>query len=102
MPDDFFKNTNDQAIVNEYGLMAPWAMTKTGHYQQGAINEFLAFDKADAWLISYCKATNDTLVTQEVSNPYQKNRIPIPQPCNYFGVSYCNMIEMFRRLGVTF
>lgn len=102
LPDDFFKTTNDQQILNKYGLMAPWAESKSDHYQRGAIDEFLAFERADAWLVAFCMATGDTLVTQEVSNPGQKNRIPIPEPCNHFGVSYCNMIEMFRELGVTF
>jgi len=66
------------------------------------IDEFLEFDNADAWLIVYCKSKGDTLVTQEVSNPEQKRRIPIPEPCNHFGVNYCDMITMFRSLGVQF
>lgn len=102
LPGDFFKSTAGQAILNEYGLMAPWAESKASHYQRGAIDEFLDFYTADAWLVAYCKSTGCTLVTQEVSNPHQKNRIPIPEPCNAFNVSYCNMIEMFRRLGVRF
>jgi hypothetical protein len=102
LPEDFFKSTEEEEILNNYGLMAPWAELKSDHYQRGAIDEFLEFDNADAWLIAYCKATGDTLVTHEVSNPQQKRRIPIPQPCDAFDVNYCNMIEMFRSLGVRF
>lgn len=102
LPEEFFKNTNDQSIVDEYGLMAPWAESRSDHYQRGAIDEFLAFERADAWLVAYCKSTGDTLITQEVSNPRQKNKIPIPEPCNYYGIRYLNMIEMFRELGETF
>jgi hypothetical protein len=43
-----------------------------------------------------------TVVTNEVSNPQMKARIAIPEPCNHFGVSFCNTITMFRNLGVTF
>ncbi len=82
--------------------MAPWAESKSDHYQRGAIDEFLDFEKADAWLVSYCKSTGDTLVTQESSKPGQKNRIPLPQACKQFDVLYCNMIEMFRSLRVQF
>lgn len=102
LADDFFKTTNDQPVLDKYGLLAPWAESKADHYQRGAIDEFLEFDRADAWLVAYCLSTGDTLVTQEVSNPSQKNRIPLPEPCNYFEIRYCNMIEMFRELGVTF
>ena len=102
LPEDFFKSTGEQDILNNYGLMAPWAESKSNHYQRGAIDEFLEFDNADAWLIAYCKATADTLVTQEASKPGQKNRIPIPQVCQDFNVPYCNMIELFRELQVKF
>ena len=102
LSEDFFKPTDDQPILNEYRTIANWAEAKSNHYQRGAIDEFMDFYNADAWLIAYCKLTGDILVTQEVSNPNQKNRIPIPEPCIAFNVSYCNMIEMFRALGVQF
>lgn len=102
LPDDFFKSTEEEEILNNYGLMAPWAESKSDHYQRGAIDEFLEFENADAWLVAWCKATGDTLVTQEVSKPGQKNRLPIPQVCQHFNVPYCNMIEMFRSLRVQF
>lgn len=78
LPERFFRTTEDQAILDEYRLMVPWAESKSDHYQRGAINEFLDFNNADTWLIAYCKSTGATLVTQEVSNPRQKNRVPIP------------------------
>lgn len=102
IPENFFKSTSEQEVLDEYGLMAPWAMSKADHYQQKAIDEFLDYEKADAWLIAYCKSKGDLLVTEEVGNPERKNRIPIPEPCNHFGIHYCNMITMFRELGVRF
>lgn len=102
LPLDFFKSSDGHKILNNYGLMAPWAESRSVHYQRGAIDEFLDFGNADAWLVAWCKATGDTLVTQEISNPMQKNRIPIPQVCQHLNVPYCNMIEMFRALEVRF
>ncbi len=102
LPEKFFKPTDTEKVLTEYALMAPWAESKSDHYQRGAIDEFLDFENADAWLVSYCKSTGDTLVTQESSKPGQKNRIPIPQACQQFDVRYCNMIEMFRSLRVQF
>jgi len=102
LPESFFKPTDDQAILNEYGTIANWAESRADHYQRGAIDEFLDFNNADAWLVAYCKSTGDRLVTHEVSNRNQKNRIPIPEPCKSFNIRYCNMIEMFRALGVQF
>jgi hypothetical protein len=102
LPEEFFKPSDTEKVLAEYALMAPWAESRSDHYQRGAIDEFLDFDNADAWLVSYCKATGDTLVTQETSNPGRKNRIPIPQACQHFDVNYCNMIEMFRSLRVQF
>ncbi|UCS95749.1 DUF4411 family protein [Echinicola marina] len=69
-----------------------------------AINEFLDADEADAFLVAYVlnDVQNRILVTHEVSNPNQKNKIKMPEPCNHFGVRYINTIGMFRELGVTF
>jgi len=86
LPEDFFKPTDVQAILNEYGTIANWTESRADYYQRGAIDEFLDFNNADAWLVAYCKSTGETLVTQEVSNPDQKNRIPIPEPCKSFKI----------------
>lgn len=102
LPVEFFKKTDEKEVLSNYGLMAPWAESRSSHYQRGAINEFLEFDNADAWLVAWCITSGDILVTQEVSKPGQKNRIPIPQVCQHFQVSYCSMIDMFRSLHIQF
>lgn len=102
LPKDFFKSTDEQSVIDEYAKIVPWAESWSDHYHRGAIDEFLKFSNADTWLIAYCKMSGDRLVTQETSNPDQKRRIPIPEPCNHFDIRYCNMITMFRELGVTF
>jgi hypothetical protein len=41
-------------------------------------------------------------VTQEVSEPYRKNKVKIPDACDVLGIRYVNMMDMFRMLGETF
>jgi hypothetical protein len=69
-----------------------------------AISEFLDAEEADAFIVAYALSDrqNRIIVTQEVSQPERKNKIKIPEPCNAFGISYINTIEMFRKLGETF
>lgn len=100
LPHHFFTNTT--VFITEYVQVAQWAYGRSSHYHQGALNEFLDADEADAWLIAASLNGRQTIVTHEVSNPQMKVRIAIPEPCDHFGVKYCNTIEMFRAMGVTF
>lgn len=86
----------------EYANVVAWAESKSGFYLPKAIEEFMGFEIADAFLIAYCKANDCKLVTSEVSKPDRRNRIHIPQPCDDLEVDWLNMIEMFRELGVRF
>ncbi len=102
LPEDFFKDTSH--VIGAYGKVSSWAISRSGHYLSNAINEFLEADEADAFLIAYAlvDSKNRIIVTHEISNPHQKNKIKIPEPCNDLGVGFCNTIDMFRRLGETF
>jgi hypothetical protein len=87
-----------------YGQVTAWTISRSIHYLPNAISEFLDAEEADAFLIAYALADkeNRIIVTHEISNPNQKNKIKIPEPCNALGVSFCTTIEMFRKLGETF
>ena len=102
LPENFFKDTSH--IMREYGQVSAWAISKNHHYLPNALNVFLDADEADAFLVAYDLAdkTNRIVVTHEISNPNQKNKIKIPEPCNALGISFCNTIGMFRRLRETF
>ncbi|MFN3999127.1 DUF4411 family protein [Algoriphagus sp.] len=102
LPEDFFKDTSQ--IMASYGEISAWAISKNDHYMQNALNEFLDAEEADAFLLAYCLSNKESriVVTHETSNPNQKNKIKIPEPCKAFGIRFCNTIEMFRRLGETF
>jgi hypothetical protein len=102
LPEDFFKDTS--YVMAAYGNVSTWAISKSDHYLPNALNEFLDADEADAFLIAYALADNSNriIVTHEISNPNQRNKIKIPEPCNALGVVFCATIDMFRRLRETF
>jgi hypothetical protein len=100
LPSDFFIDSSK--YVGEYAQIAQWAAGKSSHYSQGALAEFLDADEADAWLAAAGLNAGHTIVTHEKSNPDMKSRIALPEPCNHFGLPFCNTIDMFRRLGASF
>lgn len=102
LPEDFFKDTS--VVMVAYSQVTAWAMSRSGHYLQKALNEFLDAYEADAFLVAFCHAdpANKFIVTHEVSEPNRQNKVKIPEACIALNVSYVNTIEMFRRLGETF
>ena len=100
LPDDFFRSTEES--IEQYSKVVEWTMSRSGHFQQKAIDEFMDSDEADAWIISYCLKHKYMLITHEVSEPGRKSKIKIPEPCNSLGVSYIDTIGMFRKLGIKF
>jgi hypothetical protein len=102
LPDNFFKDT--KPIIREYRQVTAWAVSKSNHYLPNALNEFLAVDEADAFVVAYTLAdsNNKIVVTQEISEPYRKNKVKIPDACIALNVQYINIMDMFRQLGETF
>lgn len=45
LPDDFFRDTS--AIMDAYGQVTIWAVSRSGQYLQNALNEFLDADEAE-------------------------------------------------------
>lgn len=102
LPEDFFKDT--ATVLHQYARISVWVDSKRSHYLPNAINEFLAADEADAFLVAYGMDDPEKriIVTREVSDPKGKKRIKIPDCCMDMGVTFLNPIEMFRMLGETF
>src|ERR1039457_3292273 len=69
LPEDFFKDSS--LVLTEYGQVSAWAISKSDHYMPNALNEFLAADEADAFIVAYVLAdtNNRVVVTQEKSEP---------------------------------
>jgi hypothetical protein len=102
LPEGFFKDSSQ--VMEAYGQVSAWAISKSDQYMQNALNEFLDADEADAFIVAYAlaDATNRVVVTHEKSEPNRKNKIKIPEVCNALNVHFVNTIEMFRQLGETF
>lgn len=102
LPEHFFKDTGN--VMEAYGQVTGWALSKSEQYLQNALNEFLDADEADAFIIAYALSdnTNRIIVTHEKSGPMRRNKIKIPDACIALNVNYLNTVEMFRRLGETF
>jgi hypothetical protein len=99
-----FQQTFLNLQIVQYVEVVKWAKSMEHHYLPKAFNEFLGADEADAFLVAYALSdkNNRIIVTQEVSNPFQKNRIKIPEPCNALGVQFINTINLFRYLKENF
>ncbi|MDA3860101.1 MAG: DUF4411 family protein [Melioribacteraceae bacterium] len=102
LPSDFFKSSDES--IPSYIQVAEWASSRSDHYLEKAINEFLDADEADAFLIAFVLSDNGNriLVTHEKSAPQKKGRIKIPDVCDSLGVRTFKTIDMFRDLGETF
>lgn len=102
LPDDFFKDTSSS--IDSYRLVTSWIVSRSTHYLPNAINEFLSAGEADAFIVAYAldDPSNNIIVTQEVSEPYRRNKVKIPDACDALGVKNVNMMDMFRLLGETF
>lgn len=98
-PEGLFASSSDQAVVNAFGDVIAWVRHHP-QFSRGAKDDFAR--KADGWLVAYAKAFDLTIVTQEVSNPDIKSRVPIPNVCNHFNVDYLNTFDMLRQLDIRF
>lgn len=101
LPNNFFLST--AGLHTTYPIVVQWAFSRSDHFLQKALDEFMDSREADAFLIATAleDIPNRILVTQEVSQPERKNKIKIPEGCIALGVNYMNTVKMFRDLGVT-
>ncbi|MDA3905202.1 MAG: DUF4411 family protein [Bacteroidales bacterium] len=100
LPNDFFKDSSE--VIEDYTQVVNWAVSKSEHYIQRAMEEFLDADEADAWIIAYALKNDLIITTHEKSQPDSKKKIKIPEPCNALGVTFVDTIEMLRRLNTQF
>lgn len=96
LPFGFFIETG--YVVSNYAEIAKWANSMAYHFRKNAIDEFLATNKADPWLVATAMEEGYTLVTYEKSEPNRRSRIKIPEVCNYFGVRYIDTVQMLREM----
>ena len=98
-PEAFFAKSDDPSIVAWFGRTMAWAQA---HRQFLAAAKADFATKADGWLVAYAKALGCAVVTQEASRPNVRNRVPIPNVCDAFGVGYVGTFDMLRTLATQF
>jgi uncharacterized protein DUF4411 len=95
----WFASTNEDDVLGAYAAAMRWAQAET-QYSDAAKAEFADTKNADAWLIAYAQAKGSVIVTLEQPNPTVRRRIPIPNVCKAFGITYLDSFSMLRALGV--
>ena len=99
LPEGFFVSTDKWQVEEAFGAMADW-VEDNEQFLPRAKTEFLRV--ADGWLASYTQARGATLVTHEKFDSVVKRRVPLPNICQEFNVSYADSFTMLRYLGVRF
>ena len=97
LPEGFFLDDSQTGVISEYAPMMQWV--QDGAYHPSAKTKFAG--DADGWLIATAKHGGHTLVTHELRSDAIA-RVPMPNVCDQFGVSYCNTFEMLRALSCSF
>lgn len=95
LPQEFFLDDSATAIVAAYAPMMAWV--NSGDFLPGAKAKFAT--DADGWLIAASKQAGFCVVTHEARQEGARARVPMPNVCEVFGVSYCNTFEMLRELA---
>jgi len=92
-----FVSTNDESVIEAYRAIIAWVQS-SNQYSDAAKRQFA--EGADGWLVAYAKQNGCKVVTQETLNQNIRNRIPIPNVCQAFGVSFVDTFRMLRDLEV--
>ena len=99
---EYFDSTvDDREVMKAYRQIIQWAFEQR-QFEETAKREFAQANNADAWIVAYALAKRAIVVTHEQFKPDIKRKIPIPNVCRAFGVSYVDTFEMLRQLSVRF
>jgi hypothetical protein len=94
-----FASTDEEDVIESYSEVMSWVQAQD-QFSDAAKADFAA--GADGWLVAYAKAKECMVVTHEVLSPDAIRKVPIPNVCEAFGVSYIDTFGMLRQLGVRF
>ena len=96
-----FVSSAEKPTVEAFEEMMNWVKNKKNpQFKDTAKAKFAK--AADGWLAAYAKVHNAVVVTNEALSPKAENRVPLPNVCKEFGVSYQNTFQMLRDLKVQF
>lgn len=99
VPDDFFKDTDEQDVADAYGQVMLWVQ-RNSQYVDQAKAKFAT--EADGWLVAYAMVRGVSVATNEQPRPEARNRILLPDVCRQFGVTYKDTFAMLNELGVRY
>jgi len=94
-----FASTDEEDVIESYGEVMGWVQAQD-QFSDAAKADFAA--GADGWLVAYASSKGLIVVTHEVLDPDIRRKVPIPNVCEAFGVSYVDTFTMLRELGVRF
>ena len=98
-PIGLFATSLEDEVTNSYRKVMAWVYSNEQFSDQSK-NEFSR--GADGWLVAYAEVHNAILVTLERYAAEAKNRVPLPNVCEQFGVPRLDTFEMLGELGVHF
>ena len=96
---DWFPATATQSIANAYRRLMDWVQ-ENPQFTPAARAGFAR--AADGWLAAYAMANGAVVVTNEVSAPDARRKVPLPDLCQQFDIRCINTFEMLRELGASF
>lgn len=96
-PDELFVPTTEQPISDTFRQVHTWVRENTQFWSE-AKEEFARV--ADGWVAAYARVNDAVVVTHEAYRANVHKRVPLPNVCREFGITYCDTFEMLRRLGV--
>jgi predicted nucleic acid-binding protein len=97
LPADFFLDDSAESVISAYAPMMQRVQSRD--YTPAAKTKFA--NDADGWLVATAKQDGHVVVTHETRND-AKARVPMPNVCEHFGVTYCDTYEMLRALACSF
>lgn len=90
-------NSNNEEVINSYRDIIQHVVDNP-QYKERAKEDFS--EVADSWIIAHALAHGYTIVTEEVYDRNIKKKIPIPNICRDFNISYITTIDFLRFLNI--
>ncbi|RXZ36639.1 DUF4411 family protein [Oxalobacteraceae bacterium CAVE-383] len=89
---------SSQECTAHWTKLANWANLPEKSFKEVAKVKFLDVDSADAWLIAYAVEHQDcVIVTNEVSSPFSKVSIKLPDAAKHMGVKTTTLFSLLER-----
>jgi hypothetical protein len=95
---DWFLDVSDQPTQETFATIA--AGVQGGPFKEAAKAKFLS--GADPWLVAKGVNIGATVVTHETHDPQSKKKVPLPNICEQWSVSFTNSFDVLRKLSASF